>query len=134
MKSLKNKLWNALCHIVIDGQLQPKFLMVSYLLMALQTMACLVSTDSTFYLVVKWADPSTFMTPAFSVMIGFVLVCLFLLIVGVKTAMAEDSEMLVRPTTMTMYLGNIFVHIQILCKTVLMVPLLRSCMIALSSP
>jgi hypothetical protein len=70
---------------------ESKFIIVVYLIMTLQTIACIVSTDSTIYLVVRWADPSNFLPATFSIVVGLVIILSFLLIFIVKTMMTENT-------------------------------------------
>jgi len=119
-------LMNTICHIIIDGHAQEKYYIITHFVMLLQTIACITDPSSTLYLVVKWVDPSTYLDPYFTVILCFVINMSFLLLIIVKLIITKGGDMLVRPNIFKIYLGNLLLHLQMLCKTVVLSPLIRS--------
>ena len=74
----------------------------------------------------KWADPSTFLDPSFSIILCFVIIVSFFLLIVVKLIITEGDDMLVTPDIVQIYLGNLLLHLQMLCKTTVLSPLVRS--------
>jgi len=126
MGSFANVFINTICHIIIDGHAQEKYYLVTHFIMLLQTIACITDPSSTLYLIVQWADPSTFLAPSFSIILCFVIIISFFLLIVVKLMITEGEDMLVRPNTLKIYLGNLLLHLQMLCKTTVLSPLIRS--------
>ena len=131
MGRLANTLINTVCHIIIDGQAQEKFYLITHLVMLLQTIACIADPESLLFKIVQWADPSTYLDPAFSIVLCLVVIVLFSLFIVVKLAITEADEMLVKPNTLKIYLGNILLHLQMLCKTSVLAPLIRATIVVL---
>jgi hypothetical protein len=129
MNKFTNKLINTICHIVIDGQAQEKYYLATHFIMLLQTLACIADPKSTLYLVVKWADPSTYLPPSFSIILTSAVIFSFLLTLTVKLIITEPDEMLVKPNTLKIYMGNLLLHLQMLCKTAVLSPLIRSALL-----
>jgi len=126
MRSFTNVLINTICHIIIDGKAKESFYILTHFIMLMQTIACIIDQDSTLYLIVKWFDPSTFLAPAFSIVVGFCIILIFLILIMVKIMITEGDDMLVKPNTFKIYMGNLLLHIQMFCKTTLLSPLIRS--------
>ena len=126
MSPFSKVLMNTICHIIIDGHAQEQYYVITHFIMLLQTIACIVDTSSTLYLVVKWVDPSTFLDPKFTVILCFAINMSFLLIIIVKLIITKGGDMLVRPNILKIYLGNLLLHLQMLCKTAVLSPLIRS--------
>lgn len=126
MSRLANTLINTVCHIIIDGQAQEKFYLITHLIMLLQTIACVADPDSVLFRMVQWADPSTYLDPAFSIVLCLVIIIIFSFFIVVKLIITEPDEMLVKPNTLKIYMGNILLHMQMLCKTSVLAPLIRA--------
>lgn len=133
MRRLTNKLINTICHIVIDGQAQEKYYLATHLVMLLQTLACIADPRSTLYLVLKWADPSTYLPPSFSIVLTSAVTLSFLLALAAKLIITEPDEMLLKPNTLKIYMGNLLLHLQMLCKTAVLSPLIRSALLELQN-
>lgn len=129
-----NTLINTVCHIIIDGQAQEKFYIITHLIMLLQTIACIADPQSILFQLVRWADPSTYLDPAFSIVLCMVIVTLFSLLIVVKLLITESDEMLVKPNTLKIYMGNILLHMQMLCKTSVLAPLIRGTILEIQNP
>jgi hypothetical protein len=130
---LTNKLINTICHIVIDGQAQEKYYLATHLIMLLQTLACIADPRSTLFLVLKWSDPSTYLPPSFSIVLTSAITLSFLLTLAAKLIITEPDEILLKPNTLKIYLGNLLLHLQMLCKTAVLSPLIRSALLELQT-
>lgn len=129
-----NTLINTVCHIIIDGQAQEKFYLITHLIMLLQTIACIADPNSVLFWLVHWADPSTYLAPAFSIIFCLIIVASFTLLIVAKILITEGDEMLVKPNTLKIYMGNILLHMQMLCKTTVLAPLIRGTIMEIQSP
>lgn len=78
------------------------------------------------FLITRWADPSTYLDPAFSIVLCLVIVIAFTLLIVAKLIITESDEMLVKPNTLKIYMGNILLHLQMLTKTTVLAPLIRA--------
>ena len=129
MTRLANTLFNTVCHIIIDGHAQEKFYLITHLIMLLQTIACIADPESVLFKMVQWADPSTYLDPAFSIVLCLLIIVVFALLIVAKLLITEPDEMLVKPNTLKIYMGNILLHLQILSKTSVLAPLIRATII-----
>jgi len=126
MKSFTNVFINTICHIIIDGHAEEKYYLATHFIMLMQTIGCIADPSSNIYLIVKWTDPSTFLDPSFSIVVCFSIIMSFLFLIVVKLIMTESGDILVKPNTLKIYMGNILLHLQMLCKTTVLSPLIRS--------
>ena len=129
-----NTFINTVCHIIIDGRAQEKFYIVSHVIMMLQTISCIAHPNSSLYLIVKWSDPSTFLPPSLSIFVCLAIVILFSILVIIKLAITENTEMVQQPNTLKIYMGNILLHLQMLNKTCVLAPLMRATIMQLINP
>lgn len=93
MMKFANTFINTVCHIIIDGRAHEKFYIVSHVIMMLQTISCIAHPNSSLYLIVKWSDPSTFLPPSLSIYVCLAIVILFSMLVIIKLAITENTEM-----------------------------------------
>jgi hypothetical protein len=91
MSKFLNTLINTICHVTIDGQVTEKFYLIAHLVMLLQTVACIADPNSLLFAIVKWADPSTFLDPAFSIVVSLVIIIALALLIVVKLVITEHS-------------------------------------------
>jgi hypothetical protein len=131
---LANTLINTVCHIIIDGRAHEKFYLITHVIMLLQTIACIADPESMLFMLVRWADPSTYLDPAFSIVICLVIVITFALLIVAKLLITEPDEMLLKPNTLKIYMGNILLHLQMLCKTSVLAPLIRATILEIQNP
>lgn len=131
---LANTLINTVCHIIIDGRAHEKFYLITHVIMSLQTIACIADPESMLFMLVRWADPSTYLDPAFSIVICLVIVITFALLIVAKLLITEPDEMLLKPNTLKIYMGNILLHLQMLCKTSVLSPLIRATILEIQNP
>jgi hypothetical protein len=125
---------NTVCHIIIDGQAQEKFYLIAHLIMLLQTIACIAHPQSLLFTLTRWADPSTYLDPAFSIVLCLVIVITFSLLIIAKLIITESDDMLVKPNTLQIYMGNILLHLQMLSKTAVLAPLIRATILEIQMP
>lgn len=124
--NLANKLINTVCHIIIDGRAHEKFYLIAHVIMLLQTISCIADPESFLFMLVRWADPSTYLDPTFSIVLCLVIVITFSLLIVAKLLITEPDDMLVKPNTLKIYMGNILLHLQMLCETSVLAPLIRA--------
>lgn len=66
--------------------------------------------------------------------IGLAFCLVFMIVLSFRVIASEKSHELVRPSTLVRYIGTVLLHLQTICKTVVLVPLLRACLLVIQKP
>lgn len=134
MGSFLDRALNTVCHVIVDGKANESFYLAIHLLMVLQTIACIAHPQSLLFAAVQWADPSNYLPPAFPILLCALIVFALTLLLALKLLITESSRHLLSPNIFKIYLGNLMLYLQMICKTSVLAPLVRATLCELKAP
>ena len=91
IKNSKEKIMNTMLHLTIDHQPHPLFYLLLHILMTLQIMATLTHQSCHFFLIVKWFDPSNYISSAITVTFCTILIFLFVILLFLRLVTTEED-------------------------------------------
>ena len=84
--SFKDKLLNTLIRLPLDGKVSPVFTQVCTVIALVQLTGCVVDQRSYVWKMTLWADPSVYISTAFTVIFGTILTLLYTILIVIKLA------------------------------------------------
>jgi len=67
-------------------------------------------------------------------LIGLALCLAFLIVLFLRVLISQKSQEILRTSIIIQYVGTILLYLQTVCKTVVLIPLLRACLLVIQNP